>query len=56
MHPFRWPVYLSVLPIDARQVYLSYECDIWRNVRVLLAAMYPQTVDTVLMDALEQRD
>lgn len=43
---------LSVPSIDAWQVDLGYEDDLWRSVGVVWAADYSQAVDTVLVDAL----
>lgn len=43
---------LSVSRIDAWQVNLGYEDDLWRGVRVVWAADYSQAVDSILMDAL----
>ena len=44
--------YLAVPWIDARQVDLGDELDLWWLIWVLIAAVHLQGVDSVLVDAL----
>jgi hypothetical protein len=49
---YRRQLYLAILCVYAWQVDLSYEDDLWWSVGVVVAANYPQAIDTVLVDAL----